>query len=570
MLPERLAVVPALSQSGRFTEPDSYFMIVCVQDDVEIWLQRVCKQIEIPNARLEFHSAADSGRDRNLSHIPRHHFSHRKRLREKTRAIVWESSICKGRQSLGKLCVRIDEGETLNQSFLDACQLADTLSRMAADYTDLKESLQNLGQREPSGTADEFQQVNVLVEQTMKTAVKLTGYRGAAFFLLDEDGTSLRLKHYCHQSLEALPNIERDLRNACFDREALINDVCVCTGHSKQEKDWLPNFVSTGVCFKVATSDGPVGTLWFFDRRFRTVNDRDYHVLQSIAVQLGTILDRVILFRQSANHRRLKTELRLASATQPAQLLEYQSPDQLIDCYGRCLSQFDLGGDLCELIPLGQRYLFVVVGDASGNSIPAAMVMTAVRGAVYAMISEIEHPRLWGDREETANLSRDERLASFKPGCFMENLNRMLVNLTDAHQFMSAVCGLFDLQKMTFTFCNAGHPSPIHLSGKSLNYLPSHGLLLGIDGDINYRQDTISLLTGDVLALYTDGVSEAMSRSTHRLFRQDGIAAAARLSMHQNAETIFQSIWNRMLAHSAGNQESDDATALVIKLQSPS
>jgi len=542
-------------------------MIVCVQDDVEVWLQRVCKQVEIPNAQLEFHSVADVGRDCDLSQTPRHHLSRRRDLKEQSRPIAWESSIRKGTQSLGKLCVRVDESETLNPSFLDACQLADTLSRMAADYTELKESLQNIQQGEEKAAAPgEIQQVNLLVEQTLKTAVKLTGYRGAAFFLLDEDGTTLRLKHYCHQGLEELPSIERDLQTAPFDRQAFRDDISICLNQGIQDKEWLPNFVTTGICFKVATSEGAVGTLWFFDRRARTVNDRDYHVLQSIAVQLGTILDRVILFRQSANHRRLKTELRLASATQPAKLLKYVSADQVIECYGRCLSQYDVGGDLCELIPISQRYLFAVVGDASGNSIPAAMVMTAVRGAIYAMISEITHPHFSQRAGLIPELSIIEKMSSFKPSCFMETLNRMLVNLTDAYQFMSCVCGVFDLKKMSFTFCNAGHPSPIHLSQKKLKYLPSHGLLLGIDEDIEYKQDTISLLAEDVLVLYTDGISEAMSRSTHRLFRQDGIAAAARLSMDQNAERIFHSIWNRMLAHSAGNQESDDATALVIKL----
>ncbi len=544
-------------------------MIVCVQDDVEIWLQRVCKQIEIPNARLEFHSAADEERDCDLSRIPRHHLSRKKRLKEQSQQIVWESSIRKGTQSLGKLCVRVDEGHPLKPDFLDACQLADTLSRMAADYTELKESLQNIHRgREEGERPGEFQQVNLLVEQTLKTAVKLTGYRGAAFFLLDEDGTTLRLKHYCHQGLEELPSIERDLRTASFDRQAFMNGVSFCLNQEIQDKAWLPNFVTTGVCFKVATSEGAVGTLWFFDRRARSLNDRDYHVLQSIAVQLGTILDRVVLFRQSANHRRLKTELRLASATQPAKLLKYVSSDKKVECYGRCLSQYDVGGDLCELISLSQRFLFVVVGDASGNSIPAAMVMTAVRGAIYAMLSEITHPHYSLHAEKAPEALIDEKMISFKPASFMENLNRMLVNLTDAHQFMSCVCGLFDLKKMTFTFCNAGHPSPIHLSQSESNYLPSHGLLLGIDKAIKYKQDAISLSAKDVLVLYTDGISEAMSRSTHRLFRQDGIAAAARLSFDQNAERIFDSIWNRMLAHSAGNQESDDATALVVKLLS--
>ena len=533
-------------------------MIECVQDDVELWLKQVCKQVDIEQVQLEYHSALDADRYQDLSQISDHQVAARREVKQRSRPIAWESPIRKGPHFLGKLCVRIDDRQPLHPNFIDACQLADTFSQMAADYGELKESLQlKLQQEDSAGINAQLQQVNVLVEQALESSIKLTGYRGAAFFLLDEKEATLQLKHYCHQNLAELPGSQRTLKNAEYDRKAFLNNASSCWKDSTDSKLWLPQDVSTGLCFKVATSSGVVGTVWFFDRRARVVDDRDYHVLQSIAAQLGTILDHAVSIRQNANHRRMKTELRLASATQPAKSVKYVSPGNDIECFGCCLSQYDVGGDLCELIPLSDKHLFVVVGDASGNSIPAAMVMTAVRGAAYALVAEMTQ----GIASKTAGESL------INPAKFMGNLNRMLVNLTDAYQFMSCICGLFDLEEMTFSFCNAGHPSPIHLSEGGLEYLPSHGLLLGIDKSIQYDQGKISLDAGDVLVLYTDGVSEAMNQQTRQLFRQDGIAAAAQLSQGKNAESIFDSIWDQMQIHSAGVHESDDATALVIKLQ---
>jgi len=435
--------------------------------------------------------------------------------------------------------------------------LAEQISQMATGYIKLLESFRQLQSRsEREWTSEVISQgsVSSIVEETLKSLVRLTSYRGVAFFLLEGTGAGLQLKQYLHQSLQPIRACQRNLLEADYDRQALLSGQAICRRREHHDAQWLPDDVQTGLCVRVANSEGILGTLWAYDRRIRSVEDRDLHVVQSIAAQLGVLLDRAVTTHESAHHRRLKTELRLASITQPAKSLAFTTPGGELQAYGKCMSQFDLGGDLCEIIPLQDQGVLMLVGDASGNSIPAAMVMTAVRGAIYALATDLQDAV---QQDATA-------LRQFSPALFMQKLNRMLVGLTAAHQFMSCVCALFLPASRELRFCNAGHPSPIHLGQAGVSYLPSHGLLLGIDETVQYEQSRLGYRPGDTFIFYSDGISEAIGQA-NRLFRQDGIATAARNYQHQTAEEIVNAIWNQMQAHQSGETETDDATLLAVK-----
>ena len=533
-------------------------MISVARQEVERWLGRVCRQARFPQVRLVYQPRTTAGeagsilrRDEAQRLLPP------RGLEEYE--VAWQAQVRAIGQPLGHLQVCLTDQETPDEQFMQACALADQISRMAGWYANL---LSTWNPAEPaaewSRSAIEQGAVRQIVEETLKSLVRLSSYRGVAFFLLDPQGKSLQLKHYLHQSLKSIRQCQRDLFSADHDRQALLVGLSVCYRQQPRDVQWLPEGVQTGVCVRVANQEGAIGTLWAFDRRLRSTEDRDLHVIQSIASQLGVILGRAVETYHSASHRRLKIELSLAAATQPPKTIAFATADGRVEACGLCLSQFDVGGDLCEVIPLDETHVCVIVGDASGHSIPAAMVMTAVRGAAYALLAE------YRDRGRVSCQSGED--SSLVPAVFMQRLNRMLVQMTASHQFMSCICGVFDLVRRQFTFCNAGHPSPIHLGEASVDYLPSHGLLLGIESSVEYRQDCIAFKPGDVFVLYTDGISEALGKS-NRMFRQDGIATAARLHRHASAEAITTSVWNRMLAHRAGNGESDDATILTVKLQ---
>jgi sigma-B regulation protein RsbU (phosphoserine phosphatase) len=292
-----------------------------------------------------------------------------------------------------------------------------------------------------------------------------------------------------------------------------------------------------------------MGTLWAYDRRGRMPGDRELHVLQSIAAQVAAVLERAVLLRESASQLRLQRELEVCSeSTRGGDVASLIGEEAGFEAAGACTSRYEIGGDLCELVPLEPGRTVVAVGDASGDSIPAALVMSSVRGALRTLsqVDGIEP----GDRTDR----------------IVQRLSRSLYDLTPAHQFMSLFYGLYDRPTRTLTYTNAGHPTPLLLHDGQISTLNSHGMLLGVLPDATYERSSLVLAPGDVLVLYSDGVSEAMSRR-RQMFRSDGIVGALRGQAVRSARELFERIWNGLAEHVAGHDGGDDRTLLVLKVR---
>ena len=279
--------------------------------------------------------------------------------------------------------------------------------------------------------------------------------------------------------------------------------------------------------------------LWVYDRRAKVYTSRDVQVLQSIASQVAGVLERSALLRGSEQHERIHRDLKAASETRPDSTLQDLPQDSRYELAGRCTSCYELGGDLCEVIPLSPDRTAIVVGDASGNSIPAAMISSAVRGALQTHPAEAD--------EATDLLSR---------------LNRALCNITRAHQFMSLCYGVYDAVGRTFTYSNAGHPAPFLIRNGEAKPLESHGLLLGVLPEVTYQQSVLELSPGDLLVLYSDGISEARSH-TNELFRAEGIASTILEHPGESAAAVLEAIWARVDEYMIGGEGADDRTVLA-------
>jgi sigma-B regulation protein RsbU (phosphoserine phosphatase) len=284
--------------------------------------------------------------------------------------------------------------------------------------------------------------------------------------------------------------------------------------------------------------------MWVFDRRHRVPNEREVHVLESIAAQVAAVLERVVLLRESETKHRLQRDVEVASENQAKGLLNGLPTRLPFDVAAACTSRYELGGDLCEVVPIDAGHTVIAVGDASGDSVPAAMVMSAVRGALRTLASV-----------QPGEIVHTERV--------MEKLNGMLCDITPAHQFMSLLVGLLDTTCDAFTYSNAGHPLPILMRRGTATLLHSHGMLLGVLKDSAYDRSVVPLKAGDMLVLYSDGVSEAMDRR-RKMFRSDGIVEALRKHMAKSADEIVQAIWSDLNQH-LGDGTPDDRTLLVVK-----
>lgn len=203
-----------------------------------------------------------------------------------------------------------------------------------------------------------------------------------------------------------------------------------------------------------------------------------------------------------------------------------------------------LGGDYYDFVALDPRYLGVLIADASGHSVAAAMV------AVMARIAFAEVAR-----------------STMRPNEILSGMNERLVGLTD-ERFVTAFFGLFDRETRRLTCANAGHPLPMHYQARTneCHSVGPHGLMLGVMPNVDYEEHTVELAPGDRLCFYTDGVTELHDSSgeqfgTHRLNK-----AIRQLSAAPPGQ-ILQRL-DEDLTHFRGDKApTDDITMLVAGVE---
>jgi sigma-B regulation protein RsbU (phosphoserine phosphatase) len=386
----------------------------------------------------------------------------------------------------------------------------------------------------------------------LRAAIELTRTQSASFHLLDRDSKRLLLRG--QSSLEAdLPlevDLVRELDASPVDLKVLVDgpiEVEFGTGPGGRCPDWLPSGTAAAVCVPVLGSDGALGTMWVYTRRAGRILTEQVLLLQSVARQLGGLLDRLAIRDEQAIRDRIMSELEGLSESQSGEQLGILPSGTGFEVVGRCCSRYEVGGDLCELVPLSEGRTLVAVGDACGHSVQAAFVMTAVRSAMSAVLD-------------------DRDAASVSPAEVVARLNRALCRVTAGHQFMSCLVGIVDSKRMTFEYSNAGHPVPILFRDGDCHSMESHGMPLGIIPDAEYTSGEIALRGDDVLVLFTDGVFETMN-SRRELFRTEGVIEA--IGSGEAGESIgvmLDRIWDTSEAHGEGPTE-DDKTLLVMRMQ---
>ena len=210
------------------------------------------------------------------------------------------------------------------------------------------------------------------------------------------------------------------------------------------------------------------------------------------------------------------------------------------ELHGRSVDAEAVGGDLFDFVPLSDRILGVAVADSSGHGLPAALqardVITGLR----------------------MGLSENLKIISI-----IEKLNRVINRSTLATRFISLFYGELEMNG-NFIYCSAGHPPGLYYHAGQFEELRLGGMVLGPDPDARYERGYIVLRPGDVVVLYSDGITEATDRRDEA-FGLDRlkavIAAHAELPARGLLDLIFQSVE----AFSSRTRPSDDQTVVVIR-----
>ncbi len=327
------------------------------------WIEGICRQFsDAIGWELEYSAVDDETADRDLC--------------EWTRGsdYSWHTEINDGHRPIGRLQIELPDSSSTDRNYLAVCNLAEVIaqlvSRLAAAERTIDRRTCDLSTLVDIGlSVNKDEGLGDALEQLLRAAVQLTNFRCVVFFLLDPTTNELNLKAAHHIDQQDIRRPSRSLQESSPDLEALATGTVVVQRQASAENDtWLPKGIATGVCLPVQSSSGPIGTLWVYDRRIRPLSDRETHVLESLSAQIASILERVALLKESEAQLRLQRELQFVSENQTRDYLGQLSQDATFEVASRCRSRFELGGDLCELIPVDACRTLIAIGDAAGTA----------------------------------------------------------------------------------------------------------------------------------------------------------------------------------------------------------
>jgi serine phosphatase RsbU (regulator of sigma subunit) len=251
---------------------------------------------------------------------------------------------------------------------------------------------------------------------------------------------------------------------------------------------------------------------------------------------------------EALRRERLERDLLVAREIQE-QLLPHAMPSvQGFEISGASLPSQQVGGDYFDFLDMPEGRLGVAIADVSGKGIPAALLM--------ANLQAILHGQAEGETD---------------PATVVARINNFLVRSTDPRMFATFVYGILDRQKAVLSLVNAGHNPPYILRAADgrLEKIDPSGLILGFLPDQGYTTVHAALDPGDIVLLYTDGITEAfdpaLARDPERFFGEERLVRVLRASAGGSASEIQAAILAAVAGFASHAAQNDDITLVVIK-----
>lgn len=270
----------------------------------------------------------------------------------------------------------------------------------------------------------------------------------------------------------------------------------------------------------------------------------EFQLARTLAEQAAITLNNFRLYNELLVKQRDERELEIAAEIQKNLLPKQLAQVPGLDLFAYNKSAKGVGGDYYDLINFDNKRLSVIIADVAGKGVPASLVMVMIRTTLHNIL----RPHL-------------------PPKDIITYLNKFLSTESTQERYATLFYLLIDLEKQNINFTNAGH-SPLLLYRKSENAfesLDTAGLPLGIVRDQKYEQNERQIQKGDILMLYTDGITEAMSTKREQ-FSLERVKDIIRTNQEKSAEELTRLIQTKLEEFCYEAPQHDDQTLILCKL----
>ncbi len=238
----------------------------------------------------------------------------------------------------------------------------------------------------------------------------------------------------------------------------------------------------------------------------------------------------------------LQNELDVASQMQQSILPTHFPKGSDYEVFGSMEPARSVGGDFFDVMRLDNGHIGLAIADVSDKGVPAALFMMSTR-----------------------TLLKGSAIGAGNPGEVLREVNDLLNEDNDTAMFVTTLYATYDPASGELSYANGGHNSPliVHADGTS-DLLPlTGGIALGVVPDLEYEQKTVTLLPGDTLILYTDGVTEAMNVDGEE-FGTERLQEVFVGPNSKNGQEANQAVFQAVSSFAGDTPQSDDITCLTL------
>lgn len=270
----------------------------------------------------------------------------------------------------------------------------------------------------------------------------------------------------------------------------------------------------------------------------------DLELVSSIGNLAIISLENARLFNEAIEKQKMEDELQIARDIQKGLLPGILPAIPSMEMAAVNVSSKQVGGDYYDAVGTDDGRVVIAIGDVSGKGTPASLLMANLQATIRALV-----PLRLPLSELTARV------------------NDLMCQNTGSDRFITFFWAVIDPAARTLTYVNAGHNYPYLLRADgATRRLDRGGMILGVlPTSTPYDEETVPLAAGDLLVLFTDGVSEAMSREEEE-FGEERLEEVLVRHRDRPARETVAAVQEAVLAFTRGAQQSDDITLMTLRV----
>jgi len=329
-------------------------------------------------------------------------------------------------------------------------------------------------------------------------------------------------------------------------RQAILIGNAMADTRFKEQQSVIQQRIHSAMCVPLWHDTDVLGLL-YVDNTAAVVpfEESDLRILTFLAHLAAMKIRETESHEELQRQQRLEAELKRAATLQQSLLPTGARKVGRMDIAGKNVPSFDVGGDYFDFVPGPDGRMVVSLGDVAGKGMAAALLMTDLRATMRAQV-EVGRP--------IVDLT--------------SRLNRSIYENVRGERFITLMVAMVDGETGDVAYVNGGHNPPYLLRADgTLETLSVGGLLLGIFPEAVYETATITLGAGDVLTLYSDGVTEARNPGGEE-YGEERLEAFLRANKDLPPEKLVGGLIAEVQKFTNAAQLVDDVTVVVIRCDS--